>query len=93
MSGFFLELFTEEIPAGLQSSARNDLSKNLKLFFNEQKIKYDINTKIVSTPNRLIIKTAGSIKKYPVIFSECLLINLLIYKNFIIDINITIIKW
>ena len=53
MSGFFLELFTEEIPAGLQSSARNNLSKNFKLFFDEQNIKYYINEKIISTPNRL----------------------------------------
>ena len=42
MSGFFLELFTEEIPAGLQSSARNDLNKNFKIFFDQQNIKYDI---------------------------------------------------
>ena len=55
MSGFFLELFTEEIPAGLQSSARNDLNKNFKIFFDEQNIKYDINAKIVSTPNRLAV--------------------------------------
>ena len=55
MSGFFLELFTEEIPSGLQSSARNDLSKSFKLFFDEQNIKYDINPKIISTPNRLAV--------------------------------------
>ena len=29
-------------PSGLQSSARNDLSKSFKLFFDEQNIKYDM---------------------------------------------------
>ena len=38
MSEFFLELFTEEIPAGLQSSARNNLSKKLEDFQNQEKI-------------------------------------------------------
>ena len=69
MSGFFLELFTEEIPAGLQSSARNDLNKNFKIFFDEQNIKYDINTKIVSTPNRLVVYFK-SIKKEILIKSD-----------------------
>ena len=69
MSGFFLELFTEEIPAGLQSSARNDLNKNFKIFFDERKIKYDINAKIVSTPNRLAVYFK-SIKKEILIKSD-----------------------
>ena len=69
MSGFFLELFTEEIPAGLQSSARNDLNKNFKIFFDEQNIKYDINAKIVSTPNRLAVYFK-SIKKEILIKSD-----------------------
>ena len=55
MPSFFLELFTEEIPADLQSSARKDLIKSFKLFFDEQDIKYDVNTKIISTPNRLVV--------------------------------------
>ena len=69
MSGFFLELFTEEIPAGLQTSARNNLSKNFKLFFDEQNIKYDINEKIISTPNRLVVYFK-SIKKEILIKSD-----------------------
>ena len=55
MSSFFLELFTEEIPSKLQSSAREDLSKNFKLFFDEQNIEYNKNIKTISTPNRLVI--------------------------------------
>ena len=55
MSSFFLELFTEEIPSKLQSSAREDLSKNFKLFFDEQNIEYYKNIKTISTPNRLVI--------------------------------------
>ena len=55
MSDFFLELFTEEIPASLQSSARENLSKGFKLFFDEQNIEYSANAKSVSTPNRLVL--------------------------------------
>ncbi len=55
MSEFFLELFSEEIPARLQINARNDLIQIFKNFFddNEIKIKGKINT--YSTPNRLIV--------------------------------------
>ena len=40
MSEFFLEVFTEEIPAKLQNDARNSLSDNFKKLFEEKKIKY-----------------------------------------------------
>ena len=40
MSEFFLELFSEEIPATLQSAARNKLLENFKNFFEKEKIAY-----------------------------------------------------
>ena len=54
MSEFFLELFSEEIPANLQKNARNNLLQNFKDFF----VKKNINFKKEfshSTPNRLLI--------------------------------------
>ena len=36
MSEFFLEVFTEEIPAKLQNDARNSLSYNFKKLFEEK---------------------------------------------------------
>ena len=38
MSEFFLELFSEEIPAGLQQDARNTLLKSFQKLFQEKKI-------------------------------------------------------
>ena len=38
MSEFFLELFSEEIPAKLQVDARKSLLENFKNFFDENKI-------------------------------------------------------
>ena len=58
MSEFFLELFSEEIPANLQKNARNVLLQNFKDFF----IKKNINFKkelSFSTPNRLIVVFDG----------------------------------
>ena len=40
MSEFFLELFTEEIPANLQSTARENLKTNLIAFLDKENIKY-----------------------------------------------------
>ena len=54
MSEFFLELFSEEIPANLQINARKNLLQNFKDFF----LKKNINFKkefSFSTPNRLLI--------------------------------------
>ena len=55
MSEFFLEVFTEEIPAGLQSSARNNLLKLFRDFFERVSIETHGKEKAYSTPNRLII--------------------------------------
>ncbi len=38
MSEFFLELFSEEIPAKLQVNARKNLLEHFKKFFDENKI-------------------------------------------------------
>ena len=37
MSEFFLEIFTEEIPAKLQNDARNSLLEKFKSLFDEKK--------------------------------------------------------
>ncbi len=55
MSELFLELFSEEIPAPLQSVARIKLLENIKNFFNKEKIIYKDETNSFSTPNRLIV--------------------------------------
>ena len=54
MSEFFLELFSEEIPAILQKSARENLLKNFKDFFEKKNINFNKNFSF-STPNRLLI--------------------------------------
>ena len=54
MSDFFLELFSEEIPSGLQKNARNEMLK----LFQESFIKLNISFKSsnsYSTPRRLVI--------------------------------------
>ena len=55
MSELFLELFSEEIPAPLQSVARIKLIENIKNFFDKEKITYKGETNCFSTPNRLIV--------------------------------------
>ena len=55
MSEFFLELFSEEMPPNLQSSARDNLLTNFKIFFEKENIEYKKDIKVISTPNRLII--------------------------------------
>ena len=55
MSGFFLELFSEEIPSRLQINARNDLIKIFKKFFDDNEIILKDKINIYSTPNRLIV--------------------------------------
>jgi len=54
MSEFFLELFSEEIPANLQKNARSNLLQNFKYFFEKKNISYN-NELSFSTPNRLLI--------------------------------------
>ncbi len=55
MSEFFLELFSEEIPANLQSSARKNLLKEFQTFFEKENIDYKNYSRALSTPNRLVI--------------------------------------
>ncbi len=54
MAEFFLELFSEEIPPGLQKNLRNGLLEEFKKFFSDKLIKSKKNFSL-STPNRLVI--------------------------------------
>ncbi len=58
MAEFFLELFSEEIPAGLQKNLREKLLEEFQKFFLEKSIKSKNNFSL-STPNRLIIVFEG----------------------------------
>jgi len=62
MSEFFIELFSEEIPAGLQSNSRNVLLENFQNLFEEKKISFKKSSSF-STPNRLIILFEGLSKE------------------------------
>ena len=55
MAEFLLELFSEEIPANLQSAARTNLIISFKKFFEKENINYKDDAKVFSTPNRLVI--------------------------------------
>ena len=58
MSEFFLELFSEEVPANLQKNARKNLIENFRDFFKKKSI--DFNKEIsFSTPNRILIFFSG----------------------------------
>ena len=58
MSEFFLELFSEEIPANLQKNARESLLGDFKKLFQEKQITFK-NSASYSTPNRLIVLFEG----------------------------------
>ncbi len=58
MAEFFLELFSEEIPAGLQKNLRESLLKEFQLFFLKNSISQKKNFSL-STPNRLVIVFEG----------------------------------
>ena len=58
MSEFFLELFSEEIPAGLQQNSRNILLENFQKLFKEKQISFKKSSSF-STPNRLIVIFEG----------------------------------
>ena len=62
MSEFFLELFSEEIPASLQQNARNILLENFQKLFQEKQISFKKSSSF-STPNRLIILFDGMSKE------------------------------
>ena len=54
MAEFLLELYSEEIPHGLQISARDEIKKNLLRFFEEEGIKYK-SSEVYSTPTRIAL--------------------------------------
>ena len=58
MSEFFLELFSEEIPAGLQRNSRNVLLESFQKLFEEKQILFKKSSSF-STPNRLIVLFEG----------------------------------
>ena len=62
MSEFFLELFSEEIPAGLQRNSRNALLESFQKLFAEKQILFKKSSSF-STPNRLIILFEGLSKE------------------------------
>ena len=62
MSEFFLELFSEEIPADLQRNSRNILLKSFQKLFDERKILFKKSLSF-STPNRLIVLFEGLSKE------------------------------
>jgi len=62
MSEFFLEIFSEEIPANLQKSSRKVLLNNFLKLFEEKQITFKKNA-VFSTPNRLVISFEGLSKK------------------------------
>ena len=68
MSEFFLELFSEEIPASLQKNLRENLLENFNKLFNEKFITFKKSSSY-STPNRLIILFEG-LQKQIILESE-----------------------
>ena len=69
MAEFFLELFSEEIPAGLQNNLREELLKEFQKFFLERSINSKKNFSL-STPNRLIIVFEGLEKQIKILSEE-----------------------
>ena len=63
MSEFFIELFSEEIPANLQNKTRQDFFQNLKEFLDKEDIKYSGEATAFSIPNRLIVYFQNISKK------------------------------
>ena len=69
MAEFFLELFSEEIPAGLQKNLRETLLEEFQKFFLKKSIKSKKNYSL-STPNRLIIVFEGLDKQIKISSEE-----------------------
>lgn len=69
MAEFFLELFSEEIPAGLQKNLRVKLLEEFQKFFLEKSIKSKKSFSL-STPNRLIIVFEGLDKEIKISSEE-----------------------
>ncbi len=63
MSEFFIELFSEEIPANLQIKTRQDFLQNIKEFLEKEEIKYSGEAIAFSIPNRLTIYFQNISKK------------------------------
>jgi len=59
MSEFFLELFSEEVPANLQKNTRETLLQNFTDFFEKENISFSGKGISFSTPNRLLIFFGG----------------------------------
>ena len=62
MSEFFLELFSEEIPAGLQKNLREKIFEDFKNLFEERLITSKKSFSL-SSPNRLVIVFEGLVKQ------------------------------
>ena len=69
MAEFFLELFSEEIPAGLQKNLRENLLEEFQKTFFEKSIKSNKSFSL-STPNRLIIVFEGLDKEVKISSKE-----------------------
>jgi glycyl-tRNA synthetase beta chain len=69
MAEFFLELFSEEIPAGLQKNLREKLLEKFQDFFLEKSIKSKKSFSL-STPNRLIVVFEGLDKEIKIASKE-----------------------
>ena len=62
MPEFFLELFSEEIPAALQKNLREKIFEDFKLLFKDRSIKSKKSFSL-SSPNRLVIVFEGLVKE------------------------------
>ena len=69
MAEFFLEVFSEEIPSGLQKNLREKLLEEFQKFFLKKNIKSKKSFSL-STPNRLIIVFEGLDKQIKIISEE-----------------------
>jgi glycyl-tRNA synthetase beta chain len=69
MAEFFLELFSEEIPAGLQKNFREKLLDDFQRFFTEKSLKSKKSFSL-STPNRLVIVFEGLDKQIKILSEE-----------------------
>ena len=69
MAEFFLELFSEEIPASLQKNLRENLLEEFKKFFLKRSIKSKKSFSL-STPNRLVVVFEGLDKQIKILSEE-----------------------
>ena len=69
MAEFFLELFSEEIPSGLQKNLREKLLEEFRKLFSEKNIKYKKSFSL-STPNRLILVFEGLDRQIKILSKE-----------------------